>query len=122
MNVSIDCRSLLLTRALEKFLDGTIVEESEADILITDYRRESEIPLFFIGLEKDADLHKPFSRSQLMIRLEKKHEESIAMLSVDDEPEEKEETPSLEERIEALLKEYTDKLVTLVEEHHAKKG
>jgi hypothetical protein len=123
MKVALACRSALLEQSLEKFLKNRLVSPEDADLLITDYPMRSDRPVFRIGMDKDADLQKPFSRSQLMIRLEEKvqrqlQKEKIASLAEETEPASQK---SLEEKIEALTRRFVTELTHTIKEHYETK-
>jgi hypothetical protein len=113
MKISIDCRSPLLQKSLEKFLEGMIAEEAASDIVVTDYERKCDRPSLRIGGE-EADLHKPFSRSQLMIRLEEKLAKGRSAALASDFAVEEEETP--EARIERAARRFVDEIIAIVKE------
>jgi hypothetical protein len=117
MKVFLDCRSTLLQKSLEKFLKETVSSEEESDIVVTDYERRSGKPRLRIGSDRDADLCKPFSRSQLFIKLEEKlAQEQSVDLAQDFYVEEE----SLEERIEEAARRFVEEVVALVKEHREK--
>ncbi len=118
MKVSIRCRSALLTTSLEKFLKEMITKEEEADVVVSDHAYESDLPVLRIGTDDGADLKKPFSRSQLMIRLEEKIRRNVSgavahAFSV-------EEDESLEEKIERLTRVFVEEIMHVVKEHYEK--
>ncbi|WP_300366391.1 hypothetical protein [Hydrogenimonas sp.] len=116
MNIALNCHSVLIEKSLRKFLKHQLVAEHDADILITDHHMVSEKPLLRIGMDPDADLKKPFSRSQLMIKLEEKIEESSNKKIVEAFTVEEEE--SLEEKIERATRLFVDELVTIIKGHY----
>ncbi|WP_353662502.1 hypothetical protein [Hydrogenimonas sp. SS33] len=119
MKVALHCHSALLEKSLAKFLDGHLCEEDEADIVICDHPLESLKPVFRIGNESEADLKKPFSRSQLMIKLE----ERLKQLGQKKEIEKFviEENESLEEKIGKATENFVKELVLLIREHYETK-
>ncbi len=118
--VSIYCHSQLLQKSLEKFLEGMLVPIESADIVITDHPVQIDKPLLRIGLDDGADLKKPFSRSQLMIKLEEKAAQSATRRVMHDFAEDEE--PSLEEKIGEILKRYTQEVIATVKEHYETKS
>ncbi|WP_456380365.1 hypothetical protein [Hydrogenimonas sp.] len=120
MKIAIRCKSILLEKSLYKFLKETPpVSEEEADILIVDHAVSTEKPTLRIGMGKEADLKKPFSRSQLMIKLEEKMKKFENHTMVRHMTEEDEE--SLEEKIEKVTRIFVDELITIVRGHYEKK-
>ncbi|WP_456452418.1 hypothetical protein [Hydrogenimonas sp.] len=120
MKIAIDCRSTLLEKSLRKFLQGMLAPEPSCDIVVSDHAPATEKPVLRIGTDDEADLHKPFSRSQLMIKLEEKlqHEKSRELtraFSVEEEEE------SLEEKVEWAARRFVEEVVALVKEHYEKR-
>lgn len=70
MKIALECRSLLLRQALEKFLKSYLCSQDEADFLIADRPIAASKPVFLIGSYEEAHLRKPFSCSQLLHHLE----------------------------------------------------
>ncbi|WP_457595828.1 hypothetical protein [Hydrogenimonas sp.] len=121
MRVCIDCRSRLLAESLERFLGGMVAGEKGCDLIVADHPLSSDKPVFRIGLDEEADLRKPFSRSQLMIRLEEFWEKERAKrLSREFTIEEGE--PGLEERIEEATRRFVEEIVRIVKEEYGKRA
>jgi len=118
MKVALNCKSILLEKALRKILNQYIVSKERAEILISDHKVEEEfanLPVFRIGYNDDeADLKKPFSRSQLMIKLEEKYkrvkqkEEFISII---------EDEMTLEKEVEALAKQFANDLLKIFKKY-----
>ena len=113
MRYKIKCKSLLLQRALENFLDGYIADDG---IIISDY--EGDI---VIG----KDIKKPFSKSQLLLQLEavwqKKQlkEKTLEIdMSIFNELIEEE---SFEQKLDKLIDNFAKDLKKLIKEEYAKK-
>lgn len=116
MKIALDCRSELLRKSLETFLGEYLAPESEAEILVADYEARTSLPLFRIGSDEGADLRKPFSRSQLMIRLEealrrRRQSQEVQNFVVEEEEE------TLEEKIERATRRFVEEIVTIVRSH-----
>jgi hypothetical protein len=121
----VECKSLLLQKALEEFLkdyifeDGMIVSDEEGDIII------------------GKDIKKPFSRSQLLLQLEKIYQKrNIKKEIIDDKSDDKleidmnifdellekeEKNSSFEEKLDSLIDEFSKKLKNLIKEEYGKK-
>ena len=126
MKVALACRSVLLEQSLGKFLKNRLVPLDEAELLITDHPMRSDRPTFRIGTDRDADLQKPFSRSQLMIRLEEKmhrllQKEKIDSLAEEADPISEKSQKSLEEKIEVLTRRFVTELTHTIKEHYETK-
>lgn len=120
MKIALKCNSVLLEKSLRQFLKHRLVPEHEADILVTDHPVASEKPVLRIGSDENADLKKPFSRSQLMIRLEEaiekgSHRKMVHSFVVEEEEE------TLDEKIERITRVFVDDLISVVKEHYETK-
>ena len=72
MKVAIQCVSPLLQRSLELFLQDRLSSFKQCDLVIRDRPRADDAhPQFLIGPRDGAHLEKPFSKSQLLLSLEK---------------------------------------------------
>jgi hypothetical protein len=121
----VECKSLLLQKALEEFLkdyisdDGMVVSDEKGDIII------------------GKDIKKPFSRSQLLLQLEKiwqKKDNKKEIHKLDDkleiemdifddlmQKEENKREDSFEEKLDILIDEFSNKLKNLIKEEYGKK-
>jgi hypothetical protein len=127
----IDCKSLLLQKALEEFLEKYISEDGGGLVI-------SDEPFGDVVIGRD--INKPFTRSQLLLQLEKIWEErdnkkeidelekkfEIDELDMDifDELMEKEETKksdNFEKKLDKIIDEFTSKLKNLIKEEYGKK-
>ena len=124
MKVAVQCESPLLQRSLELFLKGHLSSLKQCDVVISD-RRMPDVGRrsLLVSSNSDADIVKPFSRSQLMIVLEqalKKEEEMGEIAAITEAMEEvaADEEPLdfkiLEKRIELLTKEYQQNILKAV--------
>ncbi len=116
MKFKVDCKSLLLQKALENFLEEYLDENG---ILISDYDGD-----ILIG----RDIKKPFSKSQLLLQLERimtktKHHHSddleINMDLFDGVVESFE--GDFDEKLDLLIDEFSNKLKKLIKEEYGKK-
>ena len=120
MKYKVNCKSLLLQKALEEFLkeyiseDGLVISDYEGDIII------------------DKDIKKPFSKSQLLIQLEALNQKKqiknsmeekleIDMKIFDDLMQKEEKTLSFEEKLDNLIDEFKVNLKKLIKEEYGKK-
>ena len=116
MKVAVKCESPLLQKSLELFLGRYLSPLKSCDIVISDQKLDIDKKSIYISSSEDADLVKPFSKSQLILAIEKlikNDKETKEILSIVDEMEEKEEVALgskgldfklLEDRIERLTK------------------
>lgn len=125
MKFRVECKSLLLQKALEEFLkeyiseDGLIVSDENGDIII------------------GKDIKKPFSKSQLLLQLEniwnrqnsnkkiedieKKEDLEIDMSVFDDLMQKEVKSENFDEKLDLLIEEFKDNLKKLIKEEYGQK-
>ncbi len=123
MKVSVACKSPLLQKSLELFLDKYLSIESRSDIIIRDEECLNNSKCFYISSDANADLVKPFSKSQLILALEKKYDD----LGLSKEKHQGFQTQGesldfsiLEKRIEYLTQEYQSNIIRAVKAFYEK--
>jgi len=124
MRVAVECKSPLLQKSLELFLVKYLSSSKKSDIIIRDEECLNESRCFYISGEEGADLLKPFSKSQLILALEKKYNEiypesSNANLE-DENVKEPFDFEILEKRIELLTQEYQKNILRAVKAFYEK--
>ena len=124
MRVAVECQSPLLQKSLELFLEKYLGTSKKSDIIIRDEECLNESRCFYIANDEKADLLKPFSKSQLILALEKKYNDlypkSLASVKEGEEVQENMEFEVLEKRIELLTKEYQDNILRAVKVFYEK--
>ena len=127
MRVAVECQSPLLQKSLELFLAKYLSASKRSDIVIRDEECLSDERCFYIASDEKADLKKPFSKSQLILALEKKYKRLYPASKEEKEAIEKEYTPSdsmdfsiLEKRIEQLTQEYQENILRAVKAFYEK--
>ena len=124
MKVAVECQSPLLQKSLELFLANYLSSLKQCDIVVRDIECLNDERCFYVSNKPNADLVKPFSKSQLIIALENRYEELK-----EDEPEVEESTEVnnepmdfeiLEKRIEFLTKEYQENILRAVKAFYEK--
>jgi len=117
MKVAVECKSPLMQKSLEMFLENHLSTLKKCEIIIRDVKCTEDKRCFYISTNKDADLIKPFSKSQLILALEKRYENINIKQNVKKEIH-NEYAPMdfdiLEKRIESLTKEYQDNILKAV--------
>jgi hypothetical protein len=112
----VECKSLLLQKALEEFLkdyldeNGIVISDEKGDIII------------------GKDIKKPFSKSQLLLQL-KKISQSKQNFNLEEKPEVDKyikfndliKNESFEDKLDNLIKEFSIKLKKLIKEEYDKK-
>lgn len=132
MKVAIECRSPLLQKSLENFLEGHLCSIRSCDVVLSDESLLGRDNALRIGSDSKADIIKPFSKSQLLLRLEhfyKIKEEATTAMSIANEldildsieiniPSQRApDSRSLEEKIEQLTSSYVQGVMSLVREY-----
>jgi len=112
MKVAVECRSVLMQKALEKFLDKYLSSIKQCDIVIRDYPCEEKRCLH-VSSQSDADLVKPFSKSQLLLALENKYKQLGANNTQEVNQNEK-DFSILEKRIEMITQEYKQNILQAI--------
>ena len=124
MKIAVECQSPLLQKSLELFLANYLSSLKQCDIVVRDIECLNDERCFYVSTKPNADLVKPFSKSQLIIALENRYEELKKY-----EPEETlEETANnepmdfeiLEKRIEFLTQEYQENILRAVKAFYEK--
>jgi hypothetical protein len=127
MRVAVECQSPLLQKSLELFLAKYLSASKKCDIVVRDEECLGDERCFYIASDAKADLKKPFSKSQLILALQKRYEELYgtkneeAMLQkeyLDDE--ESMDFSILEKRIEVLTQEYQANILRAVKAFYEK--
>ena len=119
MTVAVQCESALLQRRLELFLEGHLSSLKQCDIVIRDKKIMDSHHSLYISDDEDADIKKPFSRSQLFLALQAFYNKVVEIESVqafDEEVilNEGKDFSLLEERINQLTDEYKKNVLHVV--------
>ena len=115
MRIVIKCNSPLLQQTLLSYLNEYIYEYELADVLISDINEKSEKVLFRIGFDLDADLMIPFSKDELIKKLNKLYETNPRLQKIQNTQE------VLEEAIKRLNKKHKEKIAKLMKSYYAKR-
>ncbi|MFA5454638.1 MAG: hypothetical protein WC272_04870 [Sulfurimonas sp.] len=129
MRVAVECKSPLLQKSLELFLGKHLSSIKNCDIVLKDVKCLEDERCFYISGNKDSDLVKPFSKSQLILALEKRYKNmnkgnlySTIKQHVEDEfmDDEEPDFDILQKRIELLTKEYQENILIAVRAFYEK--
>jgi len=126
MKVAVECISPLLQKSLELFLEKYLSSSKQSDIIVKDRECFDDEKCFYIANSANADLIKPFSKSQLILKLEKRYKQLYLK-----EKEEENLSPVfnntaplgfdiLEKRIEMLTQEYQSNILRAVKTFYEK--
>jgi hypothetical protein len=121
MKIAVECQSKLLQKSLELFLSKYLTSIKHCDIVVRDGECIDNIKCFWIGSESNADLIKPFSKSQLILALENRYA-IIQAKEIDIEDDEiipidensSKDFSILERRIVMLTQEYQANILNVV--------
>lgn len=120
MKVAVQCESALLQRSLELFLENNLSSLKQCDVVIRDKKIMDSHHTLYVSGEDEADIKKPFSRSQLYLALENYYKMISGIQSVQAydeescEDEQKKDFRLLEERIDQLTQEYKNSIMHVV--------
>ena len=95
----------------------------QCDILVRDEECLGDERCFYIGTTSDADLVKPFSKSQLILALENRYKTLDKSVKVETQEFDKEESVNfdiLQKRIEFLTKKYQEDIINSVKAFYEK--
>ncbi len=116
MKVAVECHSPLLQKSLEIFLEKYLSSTKKCDIVVRDKECLDDKKCFYISSKEGADLMKPFSKSQLILALEKRYKQISKNLQEDDGV----DFSILEKRIEQLTQEYQANILKAVKAFYGK--
>jgi Leucine-rich repeat (LRR) protein len=121
MRIAVECQSPLLQKSLELFLAKYLCSTKKCDIVVRDVECLNDKRCFYISSDEGADLIKPFSKSQLILALEKRYEKlyekKITKKELNNDVMDFE---ILEKRIELLTKEYQENILRVVKAFYEK--
>ena len=124
MKIAVECKSPLLQKSLELFLQKYLCSVKNCDIVVCDEKKSNESRSFYISRDKEADLTKPFSKSQLILALEKRFKslQSISHVQklIYEENSERLDFEILEKRIEDLTRQYQQNILDTVRAFYEK--
>jgi hypothetical protein len=119
LKVAVECRSPLLQKSLELFLSEYLSSVKNSDIVVRDEKCLEDKRCFHISMDKDSDLVKPFSKSQLILALESKYN-NMKKKSEHTSVEDVLDFTILEKRIELLTQEYKENILKAVKAFYEK--
>ena len=119
LKVAVVCESVLLSRSLEIFLKDSIVDFTDADVVLADREFECEKPILLVSSRPKADIRKPFGKTKLYAILENYEKDQRAKKMVF----EPQVLPvvhgdDLGLQIEKLVEDFSKKLVQTIKGHY----
>lgn len=127
MRVAVKCESPLLQKSLELFLEKYLTPYKNCDIVVSDQKISFDKKRVYISSEADADLIKPFSKSELILVLERvfKGEEIEKPIYQEFQDEFMSENENLdfkflEDRIIRLTQEYQQNIIKTIRAFYEK--
>jgi len=124
MKVAVQCNSPLLQKSLELFLQNHLTTTKQCDVVLRDKKIKNDLNVLYISADKDADIVKPFSKSQLIEKIEEylvSKKESIVKtkrVEIKSNIKEKSSFILLEKKIDTLTKNYQKNLLKIIKEHY----
>lgn len=116
MKISLVCQSLLLSRALQSFLGEKVVSYKQCDFVISDKKIELDKPIFYIS-STEGELIIPFSKSSLMLELEKFYQKVFFHQTGVSPLHQEQHNALLEEKISALTEKFRKELIQTIREY-----
>lgn len=110
MKVVVDCECIMMQRSLELFLEKYLDNFENANVVVSDTKKECDKPLFFIN-ENSPYLNLPFGKDELLYALE---EFSFAVKN----SYVAEDNETLESKISSLCNDFRDRLINVIKEHY----
>lgn len=105
------CKSVLLETALKKILKREATTFNECDVVLTDRSLDIDKPYLIVSSDETGDIKKPFTRSSLILQLEK--------LGIEHIYEDEQELPNeLKRKIDDAIKDFTIKLTKIIKSHY----
>ncbi len=119
MKVAVVCESPLLQRSLELFLDQHLSSLKQCDLVLRDKKVMDSHHCLVISDSADADIKKPFSKTQLFLALDNFYTKMEDIQIIQSEVEQIESLDSkdfalLEQRIDQLTLEYKSSVLRVV--------
>nr|WP_321266273.1 hypothetical protein [uncultured Sulfurimonas sp.] len=115
MKIAVECKSPLLQKSLEIFLSSHLSSLKQCEIVVRDFKVLDDERTFYISKDSDSDLVKPFSKTALILALEKRYEKK-ATQTFDDIA----DFSILEKRIDILTQEYKENILKAVRAFYEK--
>ncbi len=115
VKISVICDSPLLNGALERFLKEYLSPYKNCDIVVSDKAINIDKPLFLISNIENSHLKKPFTRSQLMLKLNsfyKASKKAFPELRYNDL------NPDLKDEIEEIVHNFKKEIFDTILKHY----
>jgi len=108
------CKSVLLESALKNILKNHVTTYNECNVILADQSLEIDKPYLLISSKENSDIKKPFTRSSLMLHLEKFSKSNISYkdLSLPKE---------LENEIDKVVNNFSQQIAQIIKSHHENK-
>ncbi len=117
MKIAVVCKSPLLQKGLELFLQNHLSIMKHCDLVVCDVKIDTDTACLYISQE-DADLKKPFTKAELFLAIEQKLNEATNCDTYEDNvlkpSEQKVNFSILQERIEQLTLEYQNNILKVI--------
>jgi len=120
MKIAVECHSPLLQKSLELFLQKYLSSSKQCDIVVRDKECLNDAKCFYIANATNADLLKPFSKSQLILGLEKRYKDLYTTTTQAVASSVPMDFEILQKRIESLTQEYQENILRTVKAFYEK--
>ena len=111
MKIYIDCESVLLTKSLNHYLSGFVVDKiDDADNIITDY----DVSYDNKSVIQVSEIKRPLTLEKIEECINNRVTENIIVNDIVDVSTKQ----SLEEKLELIAKEFIEKVILTVKEHN----
>lgn len=117
MKIAIVCDSPLLEQCLRYYLKDFITSHRQCDFVIADRPIEIDKPLCLISMQEDAAIMKPFTRTQLLVGVQRFFK-SLRIKPRLREIDEGHKDYALKKRIEEIMSNFADELYWAMSEHY----
>jgi len=118
VKISVICDSLLLKNSLEIFLKDYITTYKNSDIVLSDKKLDIDKPLVLVGSFEEADIVVPFSRSSLLLGLEKSYKKKVKKRESKKRKKDKKRVWKLEREIDKLTLKFREDLIKTIREFY----
>jgi len=105
------CKSVLLETALKKIHKRQVTTFNECDVVLTDRNLDIDKPYLFVSSDESGDIKKPFTRSSLLLQIEK-FGSACGSAGNLDLPKE------LDTKIDNAIKNFSKKLILIIKSHY----
>jgi hypothetical protein len=112
------CDSLLLQNSLEIFLREYLSSYKQCELVLSDKKRDLQKPVVIINSSTDADINVPFSKSSLLMELQKFYSKKYPEKKSQDTNAKKDNLWKLERKIDKLTLQFRENLIKTIRDFY----